>query len=131
MPTTTKTNRTYWVTPAVGVTIGLLYLVGFSVGGKPGYGLAALAVMVAFSAAIALAGRRSETVRGLLDHRDERLAGIDLRATAVTAVVMILAVLAGFVVEVARGHDGSAYALIGAVGGVAYLGAVGYFRVRS
>jgi hypothetical protein len=44
---------------------------------------------------------------------------------------MILAVLAGFVVEVARGHDGSPYVLIGAVGGVAYLGAVGYFRVRS
>jgi hypothetical protein len=131
MPTMTKTNRTYWVTPAVGVTAGLIYLIGFSVGGKPGYGLVALGVMVAFGAAIALAGRRSETVRGLLDHRDERLAGIDLRATAVTAVVMILAVLAGFVVEVARGHDGSAYALIGAVGGVAYLGAVGYFRVRS
>ena len=77
MPTTTKTNRTYWVTPALGV------------------------------------------------------AGIDLRATAVTAVVMILAVLACFVVEVARDHDGSPYVLIGAVGGVAYLGAVGYFRVRS
>jgi len=131
MPTMTKTNRTYWVTPAVGVTAGLIYLIGFSVGGKPGYGLAALGVMVVFSAAIAIAGRRSETVRGLLDHRDERLAGIDLRATAVTAVAMILAVLAGFVVEVARGHDGSAYALIGAVGGVAYLSAVGYFRVRS
>ena len=131
MPTMTKTNRTYWVTPAVGVAVGLIYLIGFSVGGKPGYGLVALGVMVVFSAAIAIAGRRSETERGLLDHRDERLAGIDVRATAVTAVVMILAVLAGFVVEVARGHDGSPYALIGAVGGVAYLGAVGYFRVRS
>ena len=79
MPTMTKTNRTYWVTPAFGVAIGLIYLIGFSVGGKPGYGLIALGIMVAFSAAIALAGRRSETVRGLLDHRDERLAGIDLR----------------------------------------------------
>jgi hypothetical protein len=87
--------------------------------------------MVAFSAGIALLGRRSETVRGLLDHRDERLAGIDLRATAVTAVIMILAVLAGFVIEVARGHDGASFALIGAAGGVAYLGAVGYFRLRS
>ena len=131
MPTMTKTNRAYWVTPAFGVAIGLVYLIGFSAGGKPGYGLAALGVMVVFSAAIAIAGRHSETVRGLLDRRDERLAGIDLRATAVTAVVMILAVLAGFVVEVARGHDGSPYALIGAVGGVAYLGAVGYFRVRG
>ncbi len=110
---------------------GLIYLIAFSAGGHPGYGLIALGVMVAFSAAIALLGRRSETVRGLLDHRDERLAGIDLRATAVTAVVMILAVLAGFVIEVARGHDGAPYALIGAVGGVAYLGAVGYFRVRG
>jgi hypothetical protein len=131
MPTMTKTNRTFWVTPALGVAIGLVYLIGFSVGGKPGDGLIALGIMVVLSAGIALAGWRSETVRGLLDHRDERLAGIDLRATAVTAVVMILAVLAGFVVEVARGHDGSPYVLIGAVGGVAYLGAVGYFRVRS
>jgi hypothetical protein len=131
MQTTTKTTRAYWVTPAVGVAAGLIYLIGFAVGGKPGYGLIALGIMVVFSAMIALAGRRSETVRGLLDHRDERLAGIDLRATAVTAVVMILVVLAGFVIEVARGHDGSPYDLIGAVGGLAYLGAVGYFRIRG
>ena len=131
MQITTKNSRVYWVTPAVGVACGLIYLIAFSLGGHPGYGLIALGVMVAFSAGIALLGRRSETVRGLLDHRDERLAGIDLRATAVTAVIMILAVLAGFVIEVARGHDGASFALIGAVGGVAYLGAVGYFRVRG
>jgi hypothetical protein len=131
MQITTKSSRVYWVTPAVGVACGLIYLIAFSLGGHPGYGLIALGVMVAFSAGIALLGRRSETVRGLLDHRDERLAGIDLRATAVTAVVMILAILAGFVIEVARGHDGAPFALIGAVGGVAYLGAVGYFRVRG
>ena len=131
MQITTKTSRTYWVTPVVGVACGFVYLIAFSLGGKPGYGLITLGIMVAFSAAIALLGRRSETVRGLLDHRDERLAGIDLRATAVTAVVMILAVLAGFAIEVARGHDGAPYALIGAVGGIAYLGAVGYFRVRG
>ncbi|HEX3388715.1 MAG TPA: hypothetical protein VHT94_06735 [Streptosporangiaceae bacterium] len=131
MQTTTKTNRKFWITPAVGVAGGLVYLIAFSLGGHPGYGLAGLGVMVVFSAAIALAGLRSETVRGLLDHRDERLAGIDLRATAVTAVVMILAVLTGFVIEVARGQTGWPYALIGAIGGVAYLGAVGYFRVRG
>ena len=131
MQITTKTSRAYWVTPATRVVIGLIYLIAFSLGGQPGNGLIGLGIMVAFSAAIALLGRRSETVRGILDHRDERLAGIDLRATAVTAVVMILAVLAGFVVEVARGHDGMPFVLIGAVGGVAYLGAVAYFRVRG
>ena len=131
MQTMTKPSRKFWITPAVGVAGGLIYLIAFSLGGHPGYGLIALGVMVVFSVAIALAGRRSETVRGLLDHGDERLAGIDLRATAVTAVVMILAVLTGFMIEVARGHDGSPYALIGAIGGVAYLGAVGYFRLRG
>ena len=131
MSTTTKTGRAFWVTPATGVAIGLIYLIAFSIGGQPGNGLIGLGIMVAFSAALVLLGRRSETVRGILDHRDERLAGIDLRATAVTALVMILAVLAGFVVEVARGQDGMPFALIGAVGGVAYLGAVGYLRVRG
>lgn len=131
MQITTKTSRAYWVTPAIGVTVGLVYLVAFSLGGQPANGLIGLGIMVTFSAAIVLAGRRSETIRGILDHRDERLAGIDLRATAVTAIVMILAVLVGFVIEVARGHDGAPYALIGAVGGVAYLAAVGYFRVRG
>jgi hypothetical protein len=131
MQTTTKTSRAFWVTPATGVAIGLVYLIAFSIGGQPGDGLIGLGIMVAFSAAITILGRHSETVRGILDHRDERLAGIDLRATAVTAVVMILAVLAGFVVEVARGQDGMPFALIAAVGGVAYLGAVGYFRVRG
>ena len=74
MQTMTKTNRTFWITPAVGVAGGLVYLIAFSLGGHPGYGLAGLGVMVVFSAAIAL---------------------------------------------------------IGAIGGVAYLGAVGYFRVRG
>ncbi len=78
MQITTKNSRVYWVTPAVGGACGLIYLIAFWLGGHPGYGLLALGVMVAFSVGIALVGRRSETVRGLLDHRDERLAGIDL-----------------------------------------------------
>ena len=82
MSTATKTSRMFWVTPATGVAIGLVYLIAFSIGGQPGNGLIGLGIMVAFSAAIVVLGRRSETVRGILDHRDERLAGIDLRATA-------------------------------------------------
>ena len=75
-------------------------------------------------------GRRSETVRGLLDHRDERIAGIDLRATAFTALAMILAVLAGFVTAIARGDSGWPYDMIGAVGGLAYVAGVVCCRVR-
>ena len=131
MSTIRKTNRQYWVTPIVGVLIGVVYLVAFSIGGRPGDGLFGLAVMVVFSAAVALVGYRSETVRGLLDRRDERITGIDLRATAITALAVIVVVLVGFVIDIARGGDGWPYDAIGAVGGLAYVGAVSYFRIRQ
>ena len=131
MPTAPKIPRTYWVTPILGLVIGLVYLVAFSIGGHPLEGVAGLGVMVAFSVVIALAGLRSETVRGLLDRRDERITSIDLRATAVSALAMVVAILIGFSVEVAQGHSGSPYVIIAVVGGLSYVAAVGYFRIRA
>ena len=131
MQTTTKTSRQYWATPILGLVIGVIYLVGFSIGGKPADGAIGLGVMAGFSVIIALVGFRSETVRGLLDHRDERITAIDLRATAAAALAMIIAVLIGFVIEVAHGHSGSPYDIIAAVGGLSYVAAVGYFRIRT
>ena len=131
MQITTRTNRSYWATVALGVAIGIVYLIGFAAGGKPLLGVGALAVMVAFSGALVLAGRRSETVRGLLDHRDERISAIDLRATAVTALAMIAVILVGFVVSIARGGSGWPYDMIGFVGGLAYVAGVVYFRARG
>lgn len=131
MQITSRTNRSYWATVALGVTIGIVYLIGFAAGGKPLLGVGALAIMVAFSGALVLAGRRSETVRGLLDHRDERISAIDLRATAVTALALIAVILIGFVVSIARGGSGWPYDMIGFVGGLAYLGAVVFFRARG
>ena len=130
MQMTRKAALQYWATPTVGVVIGLIYLIGFSIGGSPGQGLIGLALMISFSVVLLLAGRRSETIRGLLDHRDERIAGIDLRATAFTALAMIVAILAGFVGAIARGHSGWPYDMIGAVGGLAYIASVIYYRIR-
>ena len=87
--------------------------------------------MVVFTGALVLAGRRSETVRGLLDHRDERISAIDLRATAVTALAMIAVILIGFAVSIARGGSGWPYDMIGFVGGLAYVAAVVFFRARG
>jgi hypothetical protein len=126
-----RRGRKYWVTPVTGVVIGFFYLIGFSIGGQPVPGVVALAVMVAFSAGLVLLGRRSETVDGLLGRRDERIASMDLRATAVTAVVMIGVCLAGFVIEVARGHSGQPYDFIAAAGGVTYIGSLAWFRLRG
>jgi len=60
-------------------------------------------------------------MRGLLDRSDERLTGIDLRATAVTGLVLIWADLTAFVVQIARGADAAPYVWLGALAGVTYL----------
>ncbi len=44
---------------------------------------------------------------------------------------MISAVIVGFLVEVARGRDGSPYSWLGALGGGVYLVAVVVLRLRS
>jgi hypothetical protein len=94
-------------------------------------GLIGLVVMAGFGLFIALAGR-SETIRGLRgDGRDERFAQIDLRATAATGMVLIVGVIVAFLVEIARGHDGSPYTWLGALAGVAYLAAVAFLRWRG
>jgi hypothetical protein len=131
MQTTTKASRKYLATPIFGAAMGVVYLVAFLVAGNPVDGVIGFAVMVAFSAVLLLASRRSETVKGLLDHRDERISAIDVRATAVTALVMITVVIVAFVVQIARGQSGWPYGMLGFVGGVTYVVAVICLRVRG
>jgi hypothetical protein len=45
--------------------------------------------------------------------------------------VLIVAVIAGWLVEIARGHSGSPYDWLGAAGGLAYALAVGLQRWRG
>jgi uncharacterized YccA/Bax inhibitor family protein len=74
---------------------------------------------------------RSETLRGLTTGRDERFTQIDLRATAVTGLVLITTVIVAWLVEIARGHSGNPYGWLGAIGGLAYILAVAFFRWRG
>lgn len=120
-----------WVTPAVGLIIGIAYLVAGWAGGNPVFGLVGFGIMAVFSLGLLLVARRSETVRGLLDRRDERIAAIDLQATAVAGGVLIVAIIAAFVVEIARGQDGAPYYWLGAVAGVTYVLAVLVLRLRG
>jgi hypothetical protein len=113
------------------LVLGLVILAAQWIGGNPTAGLESLGVMAGFGLLL-LAGGRSETIRGLRgDGRDERFALIDLRATAFAGHVIILAVIVGWLVELARGHDGATFGLLGALGGVAYLLAVVVQRVRA
>ena len=120
-----------WVVPVFCLVFGGLVLLASWLGGQLADGLIGLGIMTAFGLFVAAAGR-SETIRGLRgDGRDERFAQIDLRASAVTGLVLITAVLTAFLVEIARGHSGAPYTWLGALAGVSYLLAVAVLRWRG
>jgi presenilin-like A22 family membrane protease len=58
-------------------------------------------------------------------------AGSGLRATAISGLAVITAIIVAFVIELARGHDGSPFTWLGAIAGLTYLAAVVVFRVRG
>lgn len=111
--------------------IGAVVLAVSSAGGDPIGGVYGLAVMAGFGLLLLLCGGRSETVRGLTTNRDERFAQIDVRATAFTGLVQTLAVIVAWLVEIGRGQSGQPYTWLGALGGLAYLVAVAFFRWRG
>jgi hypothetical protein len=88
---------------------------------------------MAFVAAVFYFGaRRSETIAGIGGPaRDERWETIDVHATALAGVVVFLAIIGAFLVEIAQGKDGSPYSALGAVGGLAYILAVALLRWRT
>jgi len=126
-----RITRSKWFLPLFAVALGLLLFAAQWVGGNPGSGLVSLGIMVAFGALVLLGGR-SETIRGLRgDGRDERFRQIDIHATAIAGLAVITAIIVAFVVELARGHDGSPYGWLGAIAGLSYLIAVIVFRIRG
>lgn len=128
---TRRHSKKRWLIPLFSVTMGVAYLVAGWIGGDLAFGIFGLCLMVATAAGFLLLSRFSETVAGLLDRRDERINRIDQEATVVAGGALIIAVLVGFVVEIARGHDGQPYAMLGAIAGVAYLLALVFLRYRK
>jgi hypothetical protein len=126
-----KRGLIFWSTPAFLAAAGIAYLVLSAVGGHPALGVALLAMMVAFAGFLVLAAKRSETIRGLMDRRDERITGIDLRATAFSGLALTIAIIVAAFVELGRGRSGAPYTWLAAVGGLSYLLAVIVQRVRQ
>ena len=132
MPTTRKPFwRSRWWMPAVSVFLGLLILVASWIGDRPEEGLGGLGVMTAVGLLFLLGGR-SDTLAGLGGpRRDERWQSIDLRATAATGMVLVVAIVGSWLYEVTQGRDGEPYTQLGALGGVAYVVAVAVLRLRG
>lgn len=119
-----------WIIPAAAVGFGLAYLVAGWLGGDLTFGVGGLVLMTVVAAVVLLVSTRSETVKGLLDGQDERIKGIDATATMVAGLVVLMAVIFGFVVEIARGQDGSPYSALAALGGLTYIIALIWLRMR-
>lgn len=125
-----RSTLAFWAIPACALLGGAGYLAASIAGGHPAEGVVLCAVMAAAAGAFVLAARRSETLRGLMDRRDERITGMDLHATAVSGGILIVAVLVGMFVEMARGHSGAPYTWLATVAGVSYIAAFAVLRVR-
>jgi hypothetical protein len=127
----TKLIKTKWFLPAFCVTLGIAVFAAQWIGGDARNGLYMFIALAVFGAVILLGGR-SETVRGLRgDGRDERFRAMDIHATAFAGTVVITALIVGWLIELGRGHDGSPYGQVMAIGGVAYLVAIGFIRWRG
>src|SRR4051812_49649716 len=132
MPTNMRSLiRSRWWMPGFCLFLGALMFTAFAIGGSPGDGAASFAVM-AVMGAVFLFGRRSETLQGLGGPgRDERWAMIDVHATALSGLVLILAVLGAWLYEIANGRSGNPYGWLAAVAGISYILAVAFLRRRS
>jgi hypothetical protein len=140
MSTTTPTRtdpvnrlyRTRWFMPAFSVFLAAAIFVAYWIGDQPGTGAGGAAILVLLGAVFYFGGRRSETLSGLGGPgRDERWERIDLAATALAGIVVITAIIVAWLVDVAKGGDGSPYTQLGALGGLAYVLAVALLRWRS
>ena len=127
----TALHKTKWFLPLFSLALGLVFLGALWVGGERRGGFEALVVMLAVGLLV-LAGGRSELIRGLRgDGRDEYWQRIDVHATVLAGNVAIGAIIAMCVWEWAHGRDGTPYAQLGAITGVAYILAVVLLRWRS
>ena len=123
--------RSKWFTPLICLGLGVVVFAVSWLGGQFGAGLISLAILAAFGLILLLLTGRSETVRGLTVGRDERFAQLDLRATALAGLVVLLEALVAWLVVTARGQSGSPYGWLLATGGLAYLLAFAFFRWRG
>jgi hypothetical protein len=121
-----------WAVPVVGLVLGVVMLAIQVWRDDLGLGLVLLGVMWGYVAIVVLLRRRGEIGELLAGGpSDERRDAIQVQALAVTGQVLIVALVVGFLVQMARGADTQPWVWLGALGGGTYLLSVVAIRSRS
>jgi hypothetical protein len=119
-----------WV-PALVASLAVPTFVAFWIGGDPRAGLIWGGLSIAFGIVLALGGR-SDTIRLMRgEDDDERTLALELQATTLTAVVLIVALACLFLVTAARGDSPLVYGLLLLAAEVTHLGAFAVLNRRS
>ena len=111
--------RTRWFMPAFSLFLGRADARRVLDRRQPRPGRCLAAGVMAFVAALFYFGAPplGDARRPRRPGRDERWERIDVHATALAGIVLVLVIIGAWLVEVAQGQDGSPYAQLGAVGG--------------
>lgn len=124
----TRIFRSGWWLVLVGLVIGgILGSADYVANGSPSRALIDVAIVVGYTAALAVFRARSETAG---DPVDERWQLINLRAMATAGQIAGLVSLAGFILAEATGHDWSGFAIVAGAVGISYIGGVIWYRSR-
>lgn len=114
------------------LSVGVVLFIVSAVQGDPLHGLVAFGIAAILSGALIIFSRKSDTVALLGDDiHEERNVHIHQRASIYTLNIVAVAMIVGFVVNVARGGDGGAYAMLAAFTGVVYVGSLLILNRRS
>jgi hypothetical protein len=120
-----------WFMPLFTLGLGCACLVAFWLGGNVRSGLWSFFLFTAGALVFALGGR-SETIRGLRgDGRDEYWQRLDLTATTLAGLALILAVIVMCLWEWGHGRNGYPYAQLGAIAGLVYIVSLVVLRLRG
>ena len=126
------TTASRWIVPGLCFVLGLVVLGTQLAHDDLAMGLVLLAIMWVYGIGIVVWRRHSELgdlVSG--GPTDERRQSIQLMALAVTGQVLLVTIVIGFIVQLARGVDTGPWTALGALGGATYLVSLAVVRARS
>jgi len=122
MPRLSRAGSSRWLAlPVIYLALGAVIFLANAIGGEPGQGFIWFLVWAAIAAVFAFGGRFDLIRQARGDLVDEREGSIHQKAMASTGVVLVIALTAMIVIQLARGEDPSPYTQLMMAGGATYL----------